>query len=245
MEGNITRTQVLKEKLMPLYKTLLKSVENFHYDKFVFCAQWGCEFPIESHCGIMFVGRATNSWITISQDIETLFGETENAIFDRKDQMSWVDKSFGVTSENKEDYNTKKSAFWRVVKQISESFYPSQWYSHIVWSNLCKVAPNKGNPNNKLFYAELSECQKILEMEISILSPRIVVLFTNNEWAKDFLEHLNRRKALKKLCISKWDKYECQVYEINNTYYIVSEHPQAKKETPHVDCIVSLIRKLH
>lgn len=154
--------------------------------------------------------------------------------------MKWVEDSAG----SKDRYNTNKSAFWRVVKRIAHGIYPEEWYSHIAWSNVCKVAPwEGGNPNNALYYAQLDSCQKIFEVEMKVFSPKVVIMFTGYDWAKDFLEYLNKGQA--PTCIEqlKWDKYECCVYLIDGTYFMVTRHPQGKKEDPHAECIINLISK--
>lgn len=224
-----------------MYATLLKRVAGLSYCTATFCAQWGSKFPEETHCGILVVGRATNGWITDSQDIDTLFGKSKDAIFNRENQMKWVEDSYGA----KNNYNTRRSAFWRVIKQVAERFYPTDWYAHIAWSNLCKVAPSeRGNPNESLYYKELGDCQKIFATEINILSPKIVILFTSYDWAKDFLSYINGGLEPNSIEIKKWNnKYNAIVYRINDVYFIVSEHPQRKKEKPHIECISNLILK--
>lgn len=55
---NIERTEILRKELKPLYENLLKNVAEFDNDKATFCLQWGENFPLEKHCGVLFVGRA-------------------------------------------------------------------------------------------------------------------------------------------------------------------------------------------
>ncbi len=187
------------------------------------------------------MGIACNGWHSTSQDIETLFGNKKESIFNRKDQMRWVDDYAGSQS----NYNTNKSAFWRVAKHIAQCFYPDKWYSHIAWSNVCKVSPEKGgNPNDKLYYAQLESSQKIFESEIRLFSPKVVVMFTSNSWAADLLKYMNNNQE--PICIEQlnWDKYKCDVYRINETYFVVSEHPQGKKEKIHAESIISFIKSI-
>lgn len=94
---NIERTEKLRNELKPLYENLLKNMAEFDYDKATFCLQWGENFPLEKHCGVMFVGRATNGWVTDFEDVEVLFGDSEDAIFNRHDQMKWVENLSGNT----------------------------------------------------------------------------------------------------------------------------------------------------
>ncbi len=237
---NIERTEILRKELKPLYEDLLKSVAEFDYDKATFCMQWGEDFPFEEHCGIMFVGRATNGWVTECEDVDVLFGDTEDAIFNRPDQMKWIESLSG----NTKGYNTNKSAFWRVIKAVTKEFYPEPWYSHIAWSDVCKVAPwEGGNPNPPLYYAQLKDCKKIFETEIKILSPKVVVLFTGESWSTDFLRYLNGEQGTKSVCKEYWSGYECKVYQMNGVTYIRTEHPQGKNEDAHIQCLINLIKK--
>lgn len=235
------RVLMFKEQIMPQYVELLHNVASTNYKTCTFFPQWGEHFPMEEKCGILEFGRACNGWLSTSQDIDILFGNSEESIFNRRDQMKWVEDFAG----NKEGYNTNKSAFWRVTKQIAQCFYPKEWYSYIAWSNVCKVAPWEGvNPNDALYYAQLQSSQKIFETEIRLLSPKVVVMFTGYNWARDFLKFFNDNQEPKSIMCKNWDKYACNVYYIKGTYFIVTEHPQGKKEPPHVECIADIIKKI-
>lgn len=240
MEAKNNRASMLEKQLKPLYAEVLQDVASINYNKCTFCPQWGEHFPLEDKCGILVVGRACNGWHSTSQDINVLFGDSEESIFNREDQMRWVEDCAG----NKENYNTNNSAFWRVTKRIAQCFYQNDWYSHIAWSNVCKVAPwEGGNPNDKLYYAQLPSSQKIFETEIRLLSPKVVVMFTGYDWAVDFLCFLNNCEEPQSIMCLNWDKYTCDVFQIKGIYFIVSRHPQGKKETPHTECIINIIRK--
>lgn len=245
---NIERTEILRKELKPLYENLLKNVAEFEYDKETFCMQWGENFPFEEHSGVMFVGRATNGWVTDCEDVDVLFGDSEDAIFNRPDQMKWVENLSG----NTEGYNTRKSAFWRVIKKITkelypEELYPEPWYSHVAWSNVCKVAPKEGrnpNPNDYLYDAQLSDCKKIFAKEIELLSPKVVVLFTGERWSSNLLTYMNGEVETKSIYDQEWaNYYECKVYQINGVIYICTEHPQGKSEDAHVQCIVDIVKR--
>ncbi len=231
----------IKETFISPYEELLQNVASFNMEKCTFFPQWGSNFPFEEKSGILVVGRACNGWVTNSQDIEVLFGSSENAIFNREDQMRWVEESAGRNDR----YNPNRSSFWRVVRNIAKAFYPNNWSSHIAWSNVCKVAPYKGgNPNNKLYYTQLECCQKIFETEIRIFSPKVVILFTGEAWAMDFLIYLNQKQKPVSIEQLEWNKYKSQVYYINGTHFILSEHPQGKKESVHAECIINFIKSI-
>ena len=227
----------LKDSLLPLYKELLKG--NSFEDVCTFCLQWGEDFPADKKTGILFVGKAVNGWIHDETDINVLFGETSDRIFARSDQMEWVSRL-----EGDEKYNTNKSAFWRVIKRVSQHYYPNEkWYSNVAWSNLCKIAPFKGgNPSDKLYYEQLKSCQKILSKEIEILSPKFVIMFTSG-WEKDFMFFLNDNNHTKSVAKINWDGYETKLYKIKDTIFITTLHPQGKNETNHVEVLTNLMKE--
>ncbi len=231
----------LRQALFPLYKELMEAVEPFQDDPRGLCpfaVQWGPRFPKEERSGILFVGRATNGWVSFSNDPDVLFGDTDEAIFNLGDQMLWVHNLEG----NRNGYNTRRSAFWRVIRGISSSFYPNPELSYVSWSNVTKVAPDGANPSDVLYYAQLEVCQRILAEEIRILSPRFVVFLTGYNWAIDFLRFLNGGNAPTHILKEPWGDYEACTFRIRETTCILSEHPMGKPEKAHIEAINKLIK---
>ena len=66
-------------------------------------------------------------------------------------------------------------------KKKTNSIYPETSVENIVWSNICKVAPEQGNPNNTLWEDQYSFAVKILNIEMEVLRPSITVLITGIE----------------------------------------------------------------
>lgn len=81
--------ELLKSSLWPLYTTLLNQV-TASKAVYTFCMQGGKTFSTKENSGLLFVGKATNGWITNSREVNVLFGITEERIFDRGDQIQWV-----------------------------------------------------------------------------------------------------------------------------------------------------------
>lgn len=229
--------------LKPLYAELMKSVESFSdINLCPFCIQWGEEFPQERGEGIIFYGRATNGWVTYERDVDKLFDVNfEDCIFGRDDQMQWVDDCAG----NQGWYNTNASAFWRVIRKTASKFYPEKTMQHIAWSNVCKIAPDHANPDNSLYEAQLDAARAIMKKELEIFSPKHVVLLTGQGWAKDFLYFLNGNQSTKSIAQYHWgreDEYQVKVYDIGGIYFYLSEHPQGKDESSHIDALVDAIK---
>jgi hypothetical protein len=230
----------LRENLFPLYNSLLeKNISE--KDIYTFCMQWGNQFPQEEKSGILFVGKATNGWITNSKNIELLFGETEKRVFARGDQMKWV----GKLENNVKGYNTRKSAFWRIIKKVAEHKNgKNEWFNKIAWSNLYKLSFEKGNPNEKLKKNQIEICKKILDAEIKILNPKYVIFLTS-EWEKEFITYLTKDKKQENYKSLKWGKnYKTEGFIVDNLNYIISVHPQGKNENDHFKKIKEIIENL-
>ena len=226
----------LKKEIFPIYKDLLS--KNDFKDICTFAIQWGKEFPKEDNKGVLFVGKAVNGWITNDQNAENLFAiDNSERIFNRKDQIEWVNDLSG----NTKGYNTKKSAFWRVIKNISYDLYADNWYKKIAWSNIYKIAPwNGGNPGSKMQRQQRLYCLEILKSEINILKPEYVIMLTSG-WEWFFIQELKKQNELKEVSKVKWSGYETTMFLKDNVKYIISHHPQGKKEQEHSKAIIELM----
>ena len=226
----------LKQKIFPIYKSLLS--ENEFKDICTFTIQWGKEFPNVDNEGILFVGKAVNGWITNNQNVDNLFDTNNNErIFNRQDQIEWVNSLSG----NTKGYNTKKSAFWRVIKKIASDSYSDNWHKKIAWSNMYKIAPwTGGNPGAKMQKQQRKYCIDILKNEIETLKPEYVIMLTSG-WEWFYIKELKKDNELNKIATVKWLKYESTMYTKDNVKYIVSYHPQGKKEEEHSKAIIELM----
>ena len=91
----------LKTELKPLYRNLMEHTQEYCKGKTIcpFVMQWGKDFPMAANDGILFVGRATNGWLTDDCDVDNLF-EGDKRIFDCPDQMVWVKEKEGASDWN-------------------------------------------------------------------------------------------------------------------------------------------------
>jgi hypothetical protein len=236
--------------LKPLYQELINSVEEFKNSQDeesknkileAFCIQWGNNYPEEDNSGLIFYGRAANGWGEYNTDVDRLFDlSNDKRIFACERQMQWAYDLEG----NTQGYNTNQSAFWRVIKSVSSNL--NKDLHQVCWSNVCKIAPKDDKPSDSLYYAELDACQAIMKEELRIFSPRHVVMLTGINWAKDFLRYLNSNKPTHSIAQYPWGyemEYCVKVYLINGIYFYVSEHPQGKDETTHVNALGQAIKE--
>lgn len=236
-------TESFKQSLMPLYDELTKKV----YSQY-FCVQWGKNYPTENHDGILFVGRATNGWVSNTNDVNLLFGEPDatNTIFNRKDQLEWKENS---PKGHKSNY----SPFWQFVKNVTQQHFKCKngWTSHIAWSNLYKVSPiGEGNPNEQMKKEQLDVCKQILKMEIEILSPKFVVIPTGEDWYSKFIKYLNNNteptfpdiKIIKEHRKKKDIEHKCCTCNINNITYILTDYPMRGDQNEMVNYVIQKMR---
>lgn len=231
----------------PLYEELFNSVKDVSNELWPFFPQQGSNWDLSEH-RMLFIGKATNGWVTINRDVDLLFDPNEEGrIVNRDDEMDWVLDGWGQNIEGK--YNTKKSSFWRVIKRITisneKSCSDDNWASYISWSNLYKISFESGNPSSPLQKLQREVCSKILDLEIQILKPKNIIFFTSG-WEWFYLYH---RKSLvtqsQNRTTTSWGKnrkYESYALDLNGINCIISCHPERKPEFAHAEAICSLIK---
>lgn len=242
----------LEKQLKPLYKNLIEDVKTIQGPKDPFAVQWGKDYPTGDNEGIIFVGRATNQWHTTEENIDILFGNPTdgNTIFNCDDQMIWVEHCWNGTN-----YQTKRSAFWRVTRRVSQYYHPVNENNpcndleHVAWSNICKIQKDSGkNPSGRIFDNQIVRCQEIFKVELDTLSPKFVVMFVGNFGKREILSYLNGGDMPTMIERVPWNSnnvngYNICVYKIDSTIFLCTEHPQGKDESSHVKCLISLINK--
>lgn len=208
-----------------------------------FVIHYGKDFPKLPNDGLMFIGRATNGvWTKGKGNFMEQFKLASRP--EHIQNLQWVEDQF-----TKRRTYCRKSAFWRVVRSISKELYDSKWYDKIAWSDLYKVAPSsEGNPDKELMSLQKEKCIEILKLELKLLSPKYVVLFTG-DWANDFILCLNNNRhttSIRSIIWGHFRKRKCcaRVYKIGDAFFILSEHPQGKNETAHTKCILNIIESL-
>ena len=222
----------------PLYRQLLFTVPHDYEESiYPFFVQAGKNFATTfNRC--LFVGKSVNGWITNSSDVDELFNpENDDRIVNRDNQMEWVNEYEG----RHDVYNTRKSAFWRVIKAISKSFYNVEdWYNYVAWSNLYKLSPKSGNPRLWLQKIQRNMCVKILSEEIRVLDPHYIIFLTSS-WEQFYFDSIgiDQEKSLK----VSWSNYKTYYQSYHNRVFIQSMHPQGKKEKAHTEAILEIMQR--
>lgn len=183
-----------------------------------FLAQQGCLYSRDS--GLMVVGQAPRGW---EDTIDPVDFNTPERCAEHADEllqqsypqgedcpMTWVTDRWGANGRD----NTRLSPFWRVVRRVTEGLAiclgDEDWSSHLIWSNLYKVAPADGrkNPNNPLCDAQFEGCKELLQCERQDYCPRHLLFLTENPnpenkhyWARPFLDDLELCDWPEKRCV--------------------------------------------
>ncbi|MEZ9539854.1 hypothetical protein AB4160_16875 [Shewanella sp. 10N.286.51.B8] len=217
-----------------IYRDLLNNLEKSNYRNRLqslccFSAQKGELY----NNNVMIVGRAVNEWDDDFQlndmDTNLLVNKLFSKPFIPMCPLEWVESSWGST----EGYNTNKSAFWRVIRKLSESINKlssdERWASKLVWSNLYKIAPSAGgNPSDSLCGYQFDACNELLKVEIQEYKPKCIVFFTGENWFDGFLlENITlMNKSESKLVDARG------ILKLNGftTKIVIAKHPQGKPE---------------
>lgn len=201
---------------------------------------------------LMVVGRAVNGWLDEGYEPSTLSDAAVlNAFADdvfasvtdsESCPMDWIRQQWGVTTE---DYNPKRSAFWRTCRDVIEGIgitHPSDesWASHLVWSNLYKLAPFdnvKGNPKAALKRIQRPGCIELFRQELELYKPKRLLLLTGLDWAEPFLEVLATTVTPTPFRFVKAVAYV--EHGAGFTKVVVAVHPQGK---PEADLVADVIK---
>jgi len=204
---------------------------------------------------LVVVGRAPNGWrvkwtpedLLEAAALDRIVEETLQSSRGRGDRnecpMLWVSDLWGNRGERAdgEKYNTKKSAFWRVIRSVAGKLgvdidKPS-WPTYLAWSNLYRVAPcSGGNPSAFLCRAQVTECIELFAAELAEWKPKRVLMLTGLGWAQEFLKG---KPAVARA------KYVEGVFELglaggtHRARIVVSKHPERKPETPLVEEVMA------
>lgn len=196
--------------------------------------------------GLMVVGRATNGWIKSGVTPRELVApnirdeharevQKKSLTKDGSCPMLWITESWPTKLQG-DSYSTGRSAFWRTVRSVVNDLGianvdNADWPSHLVWSNLYKLAPVEGgNPSEGLCEVQLPGCTELLGLELRIYRPSRVLFVTGENWARPFLSGAKLR-----------DSSGAHVQKfgyLDDVRCVVAVRPERKPEAPWVDEVV-------
>ena len=240
--------------LEKLYKELITHIKA-NRDKFseselcVFTPAKGKEYDGK----FLFIGRSVNGWLeeySIKKDNDADYDKVIEVINEvckkynneNVNNLAWVEEHWS----GRKKYNTKKSAFWRLIIKILNHYYQKDISAvhKASWNNLYKISPSKGgNPSSPLKNLQLDLCRSILNLEIEEFNPRYVIFLTGMErWVQPFLNMEEFINLTDEFIGAQTDKIKfikfIGVNKNSEKIYIVSQHPQRKPEDPHLKEII-------
>lgn len=197
---------------------------------------------------IMFVGRALNGWKWSfklaeyeSEDLNKFYQKIQsNGIAgDIENQLNWVIELWKANTK----YKTSRSAFWRTIKKVvigTNIGNKDNWNQKIVWSNLYKISNTNGNPRKSLMKLTMNENKKLLESEIKIYNPKIIVFLTGLKWLKGIFKDTELIEENN----NNYIEYSGDLNLENRQYrIIVTPHPQGKHEKALACDIIKAVKK--
>lgn len=203
----------------------------------------------EEDCDFLIYGQALNGWgDTVvnhekAPNLNKIILSFNNYLADRNHtpldwvNVYWTKSEYCRLMEDSllEDfyaydnpYLTYRSFFWNLTYKTVSTYYNLHeghdfgwgWARKMVWSNLYKIAPLKGNPSNKLRNEQFEFCAELFKREIEEVNPKFCLVFTNQSWFdpfRDFLKLLNIYKKESSVITS--------IYQYENTKIIVTNRP--------------------
>lgn len=230
--ANMTKEQIgcYFDKILPHYKTMAENPKVQQIDAKLkaksksdkpeglsfFCTQWGEAFDR----GILFVGRATNGWGGgINPD-------NLHSVFPDGDHLKWISKGWNNPRHNKDGkklWAGKRSAFWRLIRKVTEHYHKENWVDHIAWTNLAKCVPSgSGNPSEGLWCATQEQNKELMRIDVEMLNPKVVVFITLG-WGD---------VIVKSVVGEKFNSRECAVrtWQIDGRLIIACKRPEGRSE---------------
>jgi len=198
---------------------------------------------------LMVLGRAPNGWASGAspEEVGSVAAAAEFAAASLNGvqqptggsgPMNWVADQWG----SNDDYNTARSAFWRVIREVfaglsDDAEEPWDWSDRLVWSNLYKLAPEEGgNPSETLCRLQFANCLRMFRHELETFWPRNVLILAGWDWASPFIEPT-----------CEWSSGEGNVEAVARYRHddgtlskiVVAPHPQGRSESDLTQDIVA------
>jgi hypothetical protein len=177
---------------------------------------------------LLVIGRSVNGWVedwTAAQLRDPDQRTAAVALLRRdaepadRDRMAWVTDLWGA----RDGYNTRRSAFWRVLSRFVPGGGADGWPGRLVWTNLYKVSPAAGwNPGADLQRAQRPAATELLRRELTAYAPRRVLALTGS-WIDPFAGGLGLTIATRGGLVEG-------LGERDGTAWVVAKHPMGKPE---------------
>lgn len=189
---------------------------------------------------LMIVGRAVNGWhhgitpqdLTREEAVRDFSSGVEQAsLGSGRCPMRWVTDHWGLGGG---EYDTNRSPFWRVVCRVVSNLGIANvdqpdWPSHLVWSNLYKVAPfDGGNPGDRLCVIQQDGCKTLFQHELALHRPEKILFMTGMNWAAPFVEGSDIESGDGRHFVEATGRLSLD--DGSDSRFVVACHPQTRPE---------------
>ena len=184
---------------------------------------------------LLVIGRSVNGWVADWTAGQIRDGDVRGQVLDwmRRDaelavgdRMAWVTDLWGATT----GYNTRRSALWRVLADLTSGLGDPAWPGRLVWTNLYKVSPAAGwNPGVDLQRAQRARAGAMLRTEVETYQPRRVLAMTG-DWIHPFLASLD-------LELTRASGLVTGTATRAGVAWVVAKHPMGKPHAPFVAAV--------
>lgn len=130
---------------------------------------------------VLLLGRAVNGWDGLDPIRDGVPEAVKSAREEARKGLDWVTELRGPGKH----YNTNRSQFWMTGGAMLRDLVDDldlegrEWVDRLAWSNLARVAPAEGgNPNTGLWNPQAEAGKRLLELELELLSPDLVLAFS-------------------------------------------------------------------
>lgn len=170
-------------------------------------------------------------------------GENTGIVFYGRANNGWDPNLFTMDDFS----NQLHRFFFKLMKYVTEHFYPENWNTHIVWNNISKVVPmSEGNPTNNLWFAQYDFMVDIIHKELDVLAPKVVIFVTGNKKDKGWNTPIFEDGNLNECFVEEKEWAEgcaASLYKKNGRLYIITDRPESKPIKVHGDCIIDMIER--
>ena len=224
----------INDQLVKLYEkeiSILKNsnIKSWDFDGPLLMHCWEKEY-LQSEFKILFFGREPNGWMG------DLVLNTSDCINKYKD--------FGLCE------NGRYTTFWQYIYHTKNILMPqSITQKNFLWSNVSKFSKLNGKSIDLDSYKFFCDNFQILETELKILKPDVIIFFTGESWDDKIRYQINSEiqfKSVKdEIPISKLSRVQSEILPYN-TYRV--DHPttlQLQKNWNYMEIIMEQIKLTH
>lgn len=221
----------MNEKLQLIYQqeiNKLKSskIKSFDFDGPLLMNCWEDDY-LKSRYKMLFIGREANGWLG-------------DLIFEVNDCVKRY-KDFELCE------NGHYTTFWQYIYETKNKLMPETiGQKNFMWSNVSKFSNLNGTAIDKENFNFFCDNFNVLQSEIAILKPDVIIFFTGNTWDEKIQYQINDKitfsKVKEEISTDELSRLESEYFPFH-TYRV--DHPitlQTQKKWKYIELIIENIK---